>query len=178
MVYVRKRRKSDNFLRKKIERPWLTKHGDSRTRLYRSWQSMKYRCESKGHNGYSRYGGAGVKVCAEWRNNYLSFKDWALKNGYEDHLTIDRRDGKKGYTPENCRWVTYIVQNTNLSKLKTNTSGFRGVSQHQHSTGWNCNVSVKNKTVYIGTFPTKDEAADARDDYIRQNSLPNQLSRF
>ena len=139
---------------------------------------MKYRCYDKNHTNYHRYGGAGVTVCTEWRNSYPAFKAWALKNGYEEHLTIDRKNSKKGYAPENCRWATYLVQNTNLSKMKTNTSGFRGVSRHKRSAGWSCNVSVNNKTVYIGTYKTKNEAADARDAYIRKNGLPNQPSRF
>jgi hypothetical protein len=82
-------------------------------RLFRIWCGMKARCYIKSAKGYENYGGRGITVCDEWRNDYTTFRDWALANGYQDHLTIDRIEGNKGYYPDNCRWSTYLEQNNN-----------------------------------------------------------------
>lgn len=84
-------------------------------RLHSIWIDMKRRCYNKDRNSYIYYGAKGIKVCEEWKKDFRNFQDWALKNGYNDKLTIDRIDNKKGYTPNNCRWVTTFEQNNNLS---------------------------------------------------------------
>jgi len=89
-----------------------TTHGWSKTRLYSTWTSMLHRTESKKAHNYSAYGGKGIKVCDEWKD-FLIFKDWAVKNGYTDDLTIDRIDNNKGYYPRNCRWVPSEAQARN-----------------------------------------------------------------
>ena len=60
----------------------------------------------------SLYGGKGINVCEAW-SEYEQFRSWSLENGYNDSLTLDRIDGDKGYTPENCRWVSMKVQQNN-----------------------------------------------------------------
>lgn len=87
-------------------------HDESRTRLYRVWQSMKQRCYDKNTNGYKDYGARGITVCEEWLK-YENFSKWAKENGYQDNLTIDRKDNSKGYSPDNCRWLTIKEQNRN-----------------------------------------------------------------
>ena len=82
-----------------------TKHGMGNTRLNRIWDGMKRRCKVN-----PRY--SGINVCDEW-NSFESFAEWALSHGYSDELTIDRIDNDKGYSPDNCRWVTYKVQMNN-----------------------------------------------------------------
>ena len=87
------------------------KHGEAnQNRLYRIWKGMKGRCYVKTNTAYKNYGAKGVTICDEWKNNYSSFKDWALANGYEDGLTIDRIDPFGNYEPSNCRWSTYLEQ--------------------------------------------------------------------
>lgn len=93
----------------------ITKHGESKTRLYSIWRNMKCRCSCPTASKYEIYGGKGISVCAEWQN-FEGFRNWAMSHGYSDNLSIDRINGKQGYCPENCRWVTYKVQANNTSQ--------------------------------------------------------------
>lgn len=93
-------------------------HGDSRTRLYRIYRGMKQRCTNPNHNHYYCYGERGIRVCDEWMRSYLSFKQWALDNGYQEHLEIDRKNVDGDYCPENCRWVTHAENNRNKRNSK------------------------------------------------------------
>ena len=72
-------------------------HGESRTRLHRIWLNMKNRCNNPRTERYEGYGGRGIKVCEEWNNSYEVFKEWAIKNGYKDGLSIDRIDNDGNY---------------------------------------------------------------------------------
>lgn len=85
----------------------------SGTRLYRIWKGMKSRCYNQNADHYDRYGGRGIVVCEEWKNDFVSFKLWAMYNGYQDDLTIDRIDNDGNYEPSNCRWVTMEQQGNN-----------------------------------------------------------------
>lgn len=91
-------------------------HGYSRTRLYRIWQAMKTRCYNKRNKFYSCYGDRGIRVCEEWEHDFLSFRTWALENGYSENLSIDRIDVDGNYEPSNCRWADSHTQNINKRK--------------------------------------------------------------
>lgn len=85
-------------------------------RLLQIFLGMRSRCYNKHAENYPRYGGRGITICDEWIIDSYSFCRWALQNGYNDSLTIDRIDNEKGYFPDNCRWVTYLEQSKNKRK--------------------------------------------------------------
>lgn len=87
-----------------------TKHGAAQTRLYKIWKGMKQRCLYRKHTHYKEYGGRGITICEEWKNNFKAFYEWSIQNGYTDKLTIDRIDVDGNYEPSNCRWVDMKTQ--------------------------------------------------------------------
>lgn len=100
--------KSCGCLRKETARNRATKHGLCGTKLYDVYNNMKKRCYDSKSDHYKWYGAENKGICEEWlgKDGFIVFSDWALKNGYEDGLEIDRKDNSKGYSPDNCRWVT------------------------------------------------------------------------
>lgn len=96
----------------------LKSRGDGRTKekLYHVWASMKNRCNNPNDAHFEDYGGRGVRVCEKWNgsHDYPNFKEWALKNGYKEGLSLDRIDVNGNYEPDNCRWVTQKVQTRNM----------------------------------------------------------------
>ena len=88
-------------------------HGGSGTTLFHKWTGMKDRCYNQNARQYQDYGGRGISVCDEWRESFAAFRDWALANGYQEGLSIDRIDVNGNYCPENCRWITMAEQQRN-----------------------------------------------------------------
>lgn len=93
-------------------------HGMSRTRIYITWRNMRVRCTNPKDKRWKDYGGRGITVCEEWKNNFKAFFDWAMSHGYEEHLTIDRIDVNGNYCPENCRFITRAENNKKRRKWK------------------------------------------------------------
>jgi len=95
-------------------------------RLHNIWKGMKERCYTKTCAYYKYYGGRGIIMCDEWRKRggFWTFRGWALNNGYQDNLQIDRIDVNQGYNPENCRWVTAQEQaNNKRNSIKIEVDG-------------------------------------------------------
>ena len=82
------------------------------TPLYRSWYHMKDRCSNKNNKDFSYYGGRDISYCNEWKK-FPTFRDWAITNGFEKGLTLDRINADGNYEPNNCRWVTRLIQAQN-----------------------------------------------------------------
>lgn len=103
-------------LQKENKRLGITKKNGKHTRLYTLYSSMKMRCsdKNKGRNRKDYYD-KGIRVCDEWKNSYLEFYIWAITNGYNDNLSIDRIDSNGNYEPANCRWIPMPEQQRNKS---------------------------------------------------------------
>ena len=91
-------------------------HGLSHTRIHNIWQGIKQRCLNPNRKIYKNYGGRGIQICNEWKTNFMSFYNWAMANGYNDTLSIDRINNDGDYEPSNCRWITQKEQNRNTSQ--------------------------------------------------------------
>lgn len=87
-------------------------HGQTGSRLYVVWQHIIGRCNRKNDKAFKWYGGRGIRICDEWLD-FQVFHDWAVSNGYNDDLTIDRIDVNGNYCPENCRWISIEDQQRN-----------------------------------------------------------------
>lgn len=100
-----------------VARKVNTKHGAYKTRLYRIHSMMKNRCSNPKDGHWEWYGATGITVCEEWQK-FEAFRDWALENGYADNCVIDRKDSSKGYSPENCQWITQSENATKANNLR------------------------------------------------------------
>jgi hypothetical protein len=81
-------------------------HGECGTRLHVIWKKMIQRCGNESSKDFARYGARGIRVCGEWRHDFVAFRNWALPHGYADNLTIDRINNDGNYEPGNCQWLT------------------------------------------------------------------------
>lgn len=96
-----------------IQRRTSGEHSIANTRLYRIWAGIKIRCLNKNDAHYKTYGGRGIKMCNEWIDDPVNFYNWAVKNGYNDKLSIDRIDNNGNYESSNCKWSTPKEQANN-----------------------------------------------------------------
>jgi hypothetical protein len=99
-------------LRRDAIRQHRFSHGETGSRLWIIWRNMRARCQKPKHQKWKDYGGRGITVCDDWQT-FEPFRDWALANGYEDHLTLDREENDGNYEPGNCRWATRKQQANN-----------------------------------------------------------------
>lgn len=91
-------------------------------RVFAVWTFMLSRCYDPKHHSYNYYGGRGITVCEAWKDDFVDFYDWALSNGYQDDLTLDRIDPNGNYEPSNCRWTTWEVQAANKCRHESESN--------------------------------------------------------
>ena len=152
------------------------KHGLNLNRFYGTWSKMVHRCTNPKNKKYKDYGGRGIAICEEWLNikNFVAWAEATYPNleGY----TLDRINNDKGYSPENCRWADTTTQAINQRMQKNNKSGYVGIYYHKSKDKWEASITIYNTNKYLGSHKTKEEAVQARDNYIIENKLPHKLS--
>ena len=136
--------RSCGCLQREINIKRLTTHNLSKSRLYEIWCAIKNRCLNKNLKTYKNYGGRGITVCQEWLNDFKTFYDWAINNGYSDGLTIDRINNNGNYEPDNCRWASRKTQANNRRTCKTFT--YNGVTKNYKH--WCSFLKINYSTFY------------------------------
>lgn len=145
-------------------------HGLKYHRLYDVWRQIIQRCNNPKNKSYINYGGRGISICNDWLDISNFIKD--MYPSFQEGLSIDRIDNNKGYSPDNCRWVTKEIQARNKRLIQSNnTSGYRGVSYFIHANKWTARISINSKLIHIGYYETSFDAAKAYDNFIIENGL-------
>lgn len=165
-------------LLEKYDGTWRKTHGLSTSQLYHIYWGIIMRCENPKDPSYSRYGACGIKMCKEWRENFVLFAQWSFENGYYEKrnsknmnkCTLDRINPNMGYCPENCRWVDKHTQSANR-RYKKNSSGYTGVYWTQKNKKYRAMIKVNGKSIFIALKDTPYEAHIARVLFIKEKEL-------
>ena len=131
----------------------MSTHGLSKTRLHKIWRGMKDRCFNPKNPSYPYYGNRKITVCDEWKQDFKSFYNWAMSNGYADNLSIDRIDSNKGYSPDNCRWTTIAIQNRNKRNLRYVSINGLTKTLAEWSRAYNVSTSIVYQRIRNGWTP-------------------------
>lgn len=161
----------------------MTTHGLRHTQLYKVWAGIKDRTNQNNHNCKNNYKKLNITMCKEWHDDFMSFYNWAIENGYKEEKlpngrnkwTIDRIDGTKGYCPENCRWITDKEQmNNQLTNKKITYQGkTQNLSQWCEELG--LNYGLVNQRLWNGFSVERafTESADKQKYYEYKGELLN-----
>lgn len=114
--------RSCGCLQRELSRERFTTHGLTNHPLYEVWQAMRKRCYVPNTKQFDDYGGRGIDVCDAWVDDFVCFYEWAVVNGYQSGLSLERKDNDKGYSPENCYWATRAQQNRNTRRNRNFTA--------------------------------------------------------
>jgi hypothetical protein len=114
-------------------------------RIGNIYKDIMTRCYNKNDKNYKYYGLKGIILCDEWLNNPKSFEEWALNNGYQDDLTIDRINPSKNYSPENCRWITMEENARRAGKVNWITVNDETLTGRQWSERLGLGITTINK---------------------------------
>lgn len=112
------------------------------TRLYHIWKHIKQRCCNRNNSAYKNYSGREITICNEWLNDFMTFYNWAIINGYHDGLTIERIDVNGNYEPNNCKWATQKQQCNNRRSNVYLTYNSKTQTMKQWSEELNINYST------------------------------------
>ena len=127
-------------------------HGFAKTKLYKRWFQIKERCENPNNPSYKHYGGRNIKLCEEW-HDFLIFQKWALNNGYQEKLTIERINVNGNYEPSNCIFATRLTQNRNT----TRTYNINGYTAAEIARIFNLSRSTVAKWLRQGIVKTYED---------------------
>lgn len=147
-------------------------HGLRNHSLYTVWISIKNRCYNSSESKNKKYYyNNDIKIDVLWKNDFKSFYDWSLLNGYKKGLVIDRIDGTKDYTPQNCRWTTININNKNKIKRVVKSSKYFGVGFNKRANKWKSYIKIDKKLIHLGYFNSDIEALNKRNKYIQDNNI-------
>lgn len=157
-----------------------TTHGDSKQdskyyRLHAIWRGMKARCSNQNTKAFPHYGGRGIKICDEWQD-YLNFKEWALSNGYDDSLSIDRINVDGDYEPSNCRWATILQQQRNRKNNQSIDVDGQTVKVVEYADEHNVTTSAIRSRLKSGKHPLDDVNRNCK--YITFNGETHYLREW
>lgn len=131
-------------------------HGETETKLYAVWCSMKARCFRDTTTHYKYYGGRGITVCNEWVSSYEAFREWSYENGYYENdnreCTLDRIDVNGDYCPSNCRWVADVAQANN--RRSNRIYAYNG--EEHNVTEWAHIIGIDPKTLFSRIYSGMD----------------------
>jgi len=140
--------------------------------IYRAYRHMIERCYKPNTKQFHNYGGAGVTVCDEWRNDYLAFKKWSIENGWKKGLEIDKdilSSGDKIYSPSTCMWVTH-AENCKHRIAPVGATKIKGITQDKRkipNKSFFGQKTIKGKKYSTTYFNTAQEAKIALDILIK-----------
>ena len=140
-----------------------SKHGYSRTKVYRAWQDAKLRCYNTWHTEYQRYGAKGIKMSDEFLNNPKAWCEY-LGNPPDNtprKWSVDRIDCTKDYARGNLRWATADIQARNHKRNSNNTSGTTGVTCYTRN----------NLTYYVAWWEDGSASAKSKCFSVRKHGL-------
>lgn len=141
-------------------------HRMSDTPLHYVWRAMRQRCRNPKCKSWKYYGARRIKICRQWEE-FEAFYWWAMASGYRPGLQLDRKRNNRNYTPSNCRWVTRSVQCQNRRKQLKKSSRYMGVSWKRSASKWTAYVKLHGKQKFLGDFDSEEEAAKARDVFVK-----------
>lgn len=135
---------------REVARVLKTKYPNKNSRLYSIWCDMKARCYVITNPNYIHYGGRGIYICEEWREDYKAFESWSLEHGYKDDFTIDRINNDGPYSTQNCHWVGRLIQaNNKRNNILLEFSGKRKtIAQWARDTG--IPYDTLNNRIHLG----------------------------
>ncbi|WP_239700368.1 AP2 domain-containing protein [Mammaliicoccus sp. D-M17] len=148
--------KSCGCLSRDIAKNRSTSHGMSKTLIYSKWKGMKKRCYQKTYQYYNSYGGRGITMCDEWKNDFSAFYNDMGDIPFEG-AELDRIDNDKGYYKENCRWVSH-KENTNNRRKYSNKTGYTGVTYKPRLNKYQAQFYKDKQFYYLGVFDTAEQA--------------------
>lgn len=112
-------------------------------RIRKIFCDMMVRCYDDDAKDYRWYGEKGIGICKEWRDNPKSFEEWALNNGYNDNLTIDRIVVENDYSPDNCQWIPMEENSRKAGKVNWVTVGDETLTGKQ----WSAKLGLGPNTI-------------------------------
>lgn len=125
-------------------------HGMSDTKLYDVWRGMKKRCYLESNPSYEDYGGRGIKVCESWLSSFEVFSEWAIANGYEEKLSIERIDVNGDYEPDNCEWIPLSRQSLNKRNTRYITHNNKTLTLREWSEKLDLSYGALKRRLQVG----------------------------